>query len=314
MKNIIKSSLLATLVAFGGAQAADVYGGISIETVDGKVIATIDGESTETISITENIEVDSVVYNRKFQAGVPATVMLPFDVDGWRMPGFEKFSYIKVTKWWDGNEQHPPKWILHLRHEAYANNLKANVPFMVIPSEDMDQAIFDLSWRPKAVFNTTVNSSVVPYSDKYGSWNFIGTYSFKQWNEGDPDLGRVYGYAARDINDIKAGEFVKGKAGIKIRPMRAYLKCVKTNTLSKAGAGVLASIDEADEILPDTLEVQIMEEDSLGGTTSIRFGTMDLRTGEITKDNWTDLKGRKLYRKPTTKGTYYNNGVKVIIK
>ncbi|MCQ2096536.1 MAG: hypothetical protein MJY87_01155 [Fibrobacter sp.] len=309
MKKMLKTTLLAAMAAFVGAQAAKTYGGISIDTVDGKVIATIDGASTETISITEDITVDSVIYNRSFEAGVPATVMLPFDVDGWRMPDFEKFSYIKVTKWWDGNEQHPPKWILHLRHEAYANNLKANVPFMVIPSKTVENVVFNLAWGPKPVFNTTTNSSVVEYSDKYGAWNFIGTYEFKQWNEGDSELGRLYGYAARDVGDIKAGEFVKGKAGIKIRPMRAYLKCVKTNNVAfKVGA--VASIEED---LPETIDVQIDDEEK-EGTTSIHLGTLNTRTGEISIDHWVDLRGRKLDHKPTTKGTYYNNGVKVIIK
>lgn len=309
MKTMLKSALIITLATFAIGQAATTFGGISIEEVDGKKIATIDGASTETISITEDITVDSVIYNRSFEAGVPATVMLPFDVDGWRMPDFEKFSYIKVTKWWDGNEQHPPKWILHLRHEAYANNLKANVPFMVIPSKNVDQVVFNLAWGPKTVFNTTTNSSVVEYSDKYGSWNFIGTYEYKQWNEGDPDLGRVYGYAARDINDIKAGEFVKGKAGIKIRPMRAYLKCVKTNSIALA-----KDADDSEE-LPDTLEVRILDEDENGEVASIPFGTMNTKTGEIKVDeSWIDLKGRKSSTKPTTKGTYYHKGQKVIIK
>lgn len=308
MNKILKTVLFAGVVGVVGAQAATTYGGITIDEINGKVIATIDGESTETISITENVEVDSVIYNRKFEAGVPATVVLPFDVDGWRMPDFEKFSYIKVTKWWDGNVQNPPKWILHLRHEAYTNNIKANVPFMVIPSKSVNQVVFNLSWGPKPVFNTTTNSSVVEYSDKYGAWNFIGTYAFKQWNEGDSELGRVYGYAARDINDIKAGEFVKGAAGIKIRPMRAYLKCVKTNNVAmKAADGAVASIEE----LPETIDVNIEEED---GTTSFRVGTFNTRTGEITVDHWVDLKGRKLDHKPTTKGTYYNNHKKVIIK
>lgn len=308
MNKILKATLFAGITGFVGAQAA-TYGGISIEEVDGKKIATIDGTSTETISITEDVVVDSVIYNRSFEAGAPATVVLPFDVDGWRMPDFEKFSYIKVTKWWDGNEQHPPKWILHLRHESYTNSIKANVPFMVIPSKTVDQVIFNLAWGPKPVFNTTTNSSVVEYSDKYGAWNFIGTYAFKQWNEGDSELGRVYGYAARDIGDIKAGEFVKGAAGIKIRPMRAYLKCVKTNNVAFKGAvASVASIEE----LPETIDVQIDEDEV--GTTSYRLGTMNTRTGEITVDHWVDLKGRKLDHEPTVKGTYYNNRKKVIIK
>ena len=47
---------------------------------------------------------------------------------------------------------------------------------------------------------------------------------------------------------------------------------------------------------------------------SIGGGTLNTVTGEIRMGRWYDLQGRKLNSKPTTKGTYYHNGKRVIIK
>lgn len=46
------------------------------------------------------------------------------------------------------------------------------------------------------------------------------------------------------------------------------------------------------------------------------IGVMNTRTGEISTDDnlWFDMKGRKLNKKPTAKGTYYNKGQKVVVK
>lgn len=316
MKNMFKFIVFAGLTSFVGAQAeATQYGAVTVDEIDGKRVAVIDGSSTETINIPEDVVVDSVVYNREFKKNAPSTIMLPFDIDDWRLKGIRCFRYMKVTKAWDGNEYVRAPWVLYITHD-YDAVLKANTPYIAIPEADLDHVGFDIgNDRPTVTLNTTTNERVVSNSDRYGTWDFIGTYDYKQWTEGDSDLGRVYGFAANDVGDIKAGEFVKGKAGIKIRPMRAYLKCVKTNNvLAKAAFGAMAEAEE--EVLPDTIEVRIMstEGDDENGTASIHLGTMNVRTGEMLKDNWTDLRGRKLSRKPTTKGVYYNNGIKVIIK
>ena len=62
--------------------------------------------------------------------------------------------------------------------------------------------------------------------------------------------------------------------------------------------------------LPESMDVVIVDSEgkSIGG------GTMNTVTGEIRMDRWFDLQGRKLNGKPTTKGTYYHNGKRVIIK
>ena len=42
---------------------------------------------------------------------------------------------------------------------------------------------------------------------------------------------------------------------------------------------------------------------------------LNTRTGDVRMmEGWYDMKGRKLNGKPTTKGTYYNNGKRVVVK
>lgn len=315
MKNMFKFISLAAFASMASVNAATTYGPVTVDEIDGKRVAIIDAESVESLNIPEDVVVDSIYYKRNFKAGVTVSVMFPFQTNTWAFEQntFHLFEYVRVTKDWDGNEYSRAPWVVYIDH-PFSDTLYANIPYLIIPQKDVaDGYGLDLGYGNVATLNSTTNSRQVEYSDKYGSWNFVGTYDYKQWNEGDAELGRVFGFAANDINDIKAGEFVKGKAGIKIRPMRAYLKCVKTNNvLAKAAFGALSSID-AEEDIPDTLEVRILNGDS-SGVQSVHFGTMNARTGEMLKDNWVDLSGRKLYRKPTTKGIYYNNGIKVIIK
>ena len=62
--------------------------------------------------------------------------------------------------------------------------------------------------------------------------------------------------------------------------------------------------------LPELIDVNIQD----GKGKVVGTGTLDTRTGEFKVDRWFDLQGRRLNGKPTTKGTYYNNGKKVIVK
>jgi len=78
--------------------------------------------------------------------------------------------------------------------------------------------------------------------------------------------------------------------------------------LTKAGAN--ATIAAIEEDLPSSIEVVFHDEE---GTTAIYM--LNPRTGEFsTATGWYDMKGRKLDKKPAVKGTYFNNGKKVVIK
>lgn len=312
--NIASIAAFALLACFSGAYASGVYGGITIDTVqvtqkkNGKpvivdeVIATIDGSSNETISIPTDITVDSVYYKRSFKSGAASTIMLPFTVDAWRLKNVSCWKYAKVTKPWDGGE-----WTVYVNH-VYAGLLEANTPYLVLPQKDMDALEFDISFnRDTVVFNTTKEGDqTASFSDKYGTWKIRGTYEYKEWKEGDSDLGCVYGFAAKNKNDVQIGEFVKVAPGAYARPMRAYMTYSKPSVAAKSTEALFA----ADEELPETIAVNFLDEE--GEVAAI--GRMNTTTGKISVDKWFDMKGRKLEHKPTVKGTYYNNGKKVIVK
>ena len=57
------------------------YGAITVKMINGKKTALISGTSTEAVEISEDVEVDSIYYDRDYSGewGKPGTLMLPFD-------------------------------------------------------------------------------------------------------------------------------------------------------------------------------------------------------------------------------------------
>ena len=115
-----------------------------------------------------------------------------------------------------------------------------------------------------------------------------------------------------DGKQIQAGQFVKGKAGAFIRPLRAYLKYnPKKKALAKDADGESVAALTPDE-LPTNIDVVFLDEN--GQTEAIH--SLNTHTGEFSNSTtgWYDMKGRKLSKKPTIKGNYFYNGKKVTIK
>jgi hypothetical protein len=271
-------------------------------------VAYIDDSSDETPVITEDIQVDSVYYSREFKNGIPSTLMLPFDVPTWIAgQGFAVYEYIDVVK-----DCETCAYRVNVR-EKYSDVIEANTPYVVI-SEGKDYSIsFNMEQgNPKYVtLNTTSKSKNTLFTRGGYSWNIIGTYERIEFK----NPKGIYGFAAKNKNNTKMGEFTKAACNEKscayIRPFRAYLKC----TLPKASQvrGLAKSADDVASLddLPGTIDVHIVKADS----SRTYLGTLNTYTGEITVDDrWYDMKGRKLQHKPTAKGTYYNNRKKVVIK
>ncbi len=62
--------------------------------------------------------------------------------------------------------------------------------------------------------------------------------------------------------------------------------------------------------LPETIELKIMDEN--GNVTET--ATLNTRTGEVKRDRWFDLQGRKLNGKPSDRGKYLHNGKVEVVK
>lgn len=312
MKIFKKMAVLTLSVAFMGAFAQEEgsilgeYGAITVKMLNGKKTALISGTSTETVEIAEDVEVDSIYYDRDYSGewGKPGTLMLPFDFPNGCLSEFGQI-YEMTGIAFNGSSE---TWQIDTKNMGSNGDFSANRPYFVRPNKN--QVIFP-AW---CAGKTTMKKNVgVETKFTFDNWEFRGVYSYKTWEEGDPELGCVYGFAAKakevDGKQIQQGQFVKVKAGAYIRPFRAYLVYNKSNALTKtSGDASIASISEED--LPSSIEVVFHDDEE---TTAIYM--MNPRTGEFsTATGWYDMKGRKLDKKPTIKGTYFHNGNKVVIK
>lgn len=312
MKIFKKLAALTLSFAFMGAFAQEEgevigdYGAITVKMLNGKKTALISGTSTETFEIAEDVEVDSIYYDRDYSGewGKPGTLMLPFDFPNGCLSEFGQI-YEMTGIAFNGSSE---TWQIDTKNMGSNGEFSANRPYFVRPNKN--QVIFPAWCAGKTTMKKTVGAET---KFSFDNWEFRGVYSYKTWEEGDPELGCVYGFAAKakevDGKQIQQGQFVKVKAGAFIRPFRAYLVYNKSNALTKAsGNAAIASISEED--LPSSIEVVFHDDEE---TTAIYM--MNPRTGEFsTATGWYDMKGRKLDKKPTVKGTYFHNGNKVVVK
>ena len=169
---------------------------------------------------------------------------------------------------------------------------------MVLPKAQ--NITFDIE-KP-VTFNTTVKTDKVLST---GTWEFKGVYAYTTF-EDDPDLGRIYGFAAKESEGVKVGQFVKVGSGAWSPAMRAYLVHHGATVAAKTrGSLEYFGLDN-----PLEIDIEFVDENN----NVVETGMLNTVTGEIRMDRWFDLKGRKLNAKPTARGTYYHNGKREIVK
>ena len=271
----------------GGATSSIGCNGADITANDGAVPAKIlndDGPSLPPLN-----EGETVAFRREFMGGAAATVCMPFDYT----PGTEGeyFGFSGVA--YNGTIQ---RWEATMTSVA-ASLLAANTPYLFMPEGTGTSPV---------LFHGAAAASVSAGTTNVGAWDFKGTFERITWTE--TTAGNAYGLAATGglatdgVTHVDPGQFVKFASGALVKPMRAFI-LQKEKPSSARGS-------EADESLPQSITVVLI--DAEGGATEI--GTIDTRTGEITLDVWYDLNGHRLNGKPTQKGVYIRNGVKVVIK
>lgn len=278
----------------------NAYGAINICQDQNGTTAIIDGTSTATVSITSDVTVDHVTYNRTFTAGKSSTVMLPF---GYTCNGSEGGKFYTFV----GVEKEGTNWVATMRDTGGdANNvttLTANTPYLFMPDGTA------LTFTGGATLNTTGGGGQQT-ADAGSNWTFKGTYAYREWiadgaNSGE--IGKAYGFAGVQKTGIEVGDFVRVASGAKIRPMGCYLLWSDTPNAAPARRMTRgASVDE----LPSRITVRLVS--SNGETTAI--GELNTKTGEISMDGWWTLDGTKLSGKPAKRGIYINNGRKIVVK
>lgn len=300
------------------------FAAVSIREEEGQLIADVNGmyDGYTAVSIDRDIPVDTVIFNRNFSVGGYATVTLPFDfnggnVEGWRQvlefDGIDedenKKKIVKMKRAWCDAE----KLSVGVSADSAAKlaaicgslsgDLSANTPYMIEVDEDA------------LVFHgpTTLRQTVTP-EVRAGDWVFRGTWSKKEWYDGDEDIGSVYGFAANSADGIAVGDFVKFVEGAWIRPLRAYMIHEPLdNSNARRYARSNGTVARTQEELPDRMEIVIVDPAVDGGEEHTTFiGHINTRTGEIMMERNYDLKGRKLNGKPTARGVYY--GKKKLVK
>lgn len=269
-----------------------------------KEIVTLDGASGEPLVITEEQEVDGIVLKREFTPNSVATIMLPFTIAVEKVTNAKFYNFSKATRV-DG------RWKVTMTREK--SQVLANTPYAVFV--DGTEMAFEEGTKVTLVPNTPSSNSVTKHSEDGNPdyWSFIGTYERVDVEDGNSTDGWNYCYAAQaqEEDGIKKGQFVYMGSGARVDPMRAYLKRIPDATYEPAPRALMkpAAVSSINSI-PFEIGVEFIDEEE--GTMAI--GTINTITGEIKADRWFDMKGRKLDHKPTTKGTYYNNRTKVIIK
>jgi hypothetical protein len=281
------------------AQTAEVHGGIQIATDGSKAI--IDGNSEEDSALPEYsyYEVDAVELTRTFNRDKTTTIVLPFDIDMDYVWGgiFCKFNGVKKK----GNNS-----VVSLMFVS--TMVQANMPYVYVP---LGETLSIKQPAGEKITLHTANARAIHESDK--SWQFRGTYQPRTWQEGDEDIGRCYRFIGNgeDVEGV-AGTFRKTGVGAHIGPMQAYLTKVleQPQAIKRSYALGTQTASIAREDLPDELGVEIVNEEE----KTLALGTFNTVTGKFNIDRWFDLNGKLLKGKPTTKGIYFNNGKKVIVK
>lgn len=273
------------------------YGAIAVSVIDGKKTATIEGSYTDgdVVNIPASIDVDTVVFNRTFSASGYSTITLPFSINRNAIEGVSKvLTFTGIGYDENGKKQ--------VEMEEVNGELSAYKPYMVELSSEGSLVFHGNSM----VIQPTEGANTVVQGDD--GWEFRGTLSKIVWDEKHPDLGRVYGFSAKEANNVRIGQFVKAGKGAWINPFRAYMIYNEGNSAGKSAGHAYVSA----EPLPDYMDVVVVSRGATGEESKTVIGGINTRTGEFKMMQDYDLKGRKLNGKPTARGVYY--GKKKIIK
>ena len=309
-------SVVAVTIGAGGFDAtpANLKIAVPAELLDDYQVATnwsgyaakMVGVLSETTGFGTTFATGNYEYKRTFNCGVAATLCLPFELSSGQIyPYGQLYTFAGVDK--SGE-----KWEVVMEEANKASGtLTAYKPYLFLPyifnSEDTDLPLTfygNVTTAENAGYDSWQEGGAGAY------WTFQGVYYNVTWNDGDANLGKVYGFAAEPYNGsdytVSPGDFVKAAAGASIAPFRAFLQY----TPAPSNAQRRGAADN--EALPSSMSVRLVDADGI--VTAI--GTIDTKTGEVSFDSdaWFTLDGRRLNGKPIQKGVYIKNGKKILVK
>ncbi|MCQ2092405.1 MAG: hypothetical protein MJY85_06965 [Fibrobacter sp.] len=290
--------------------------GVTIKSEDGKLVATLNSTADE-LYIPEDIEVAKVVLDRKFNAGVTSTVMLPFTIEAYKLNA--ELLYIKSVDATGADA------------ETETETVQAYTPYFV------GEGVTSITVDGAVTLKKTTGSEEV--SSDIGNWSFKARLTSKIWDAAD---GKSYTYSPIEVKNsegetsVEKGTFAKIGKNVRVRPMRAYLyyngsAATPFAAKARAGATLMNSNVIALEDLPASIpvrfthkdiivpEIPVEEDNEIASIEGDEEEAMSIAkpvmTPSAVKSNrWYDLKGRRMNSKPTAHGTYFNNKTPVVVK
>lgn len=338
-------------MVFGGKYYTPTYGDL-VETYDFSGVKSYnieyDDKPLGIPDIASPLWTSSLRYKRKFTAGKPVTVMLPFNFEpnDFRRGGegdvltghFYDFAGIHL-------DPQTSKWMAEMNEVGSddaneVTTMKANHPYLFVPTMSTVphpymnnlEYIYIENYSDGISIFTEGNeggTKVKPYDGTadfaWNKWDFIGTYQPRYWYDGSDsehpaenigELGKVYGFAGstKEVQGVY-NNTITVEAGEFVRAKNGAKIRPTSCYLMWTGyepdyARALTRGAAADEELPQRITVKLVS--ASGDLNAI--GEIDTTTGEVSFEGWYTLDGVRLDGKPSAKGIYINNGKKVVIK
>ena len=229
----------------------------------------------------------NVTFHRSFTNNVKCTVCFPFSIPSESVSTYGNFySFVGIK---EGTTN-------VVQMQQINTDLSANTAYVFEPTPWGHSEELGITFK-----NVTIANTLEPEVSS-STFQFLGTYSQKNWLDGDEDLGKVYGFAISgyESEGFTAGQFVKLGAGASAAPFRAYLKYngnLSDATLSRAFSSLS---------LPNVLNIEYIKSNNVTDIKPINK--------TLSRNEWFTLSGQKLDGTPSKKGVYVNNGKKVIVK
>ena len=216
------------------------YGPYKILTYPNKKVAVLfdkyKGEVQPGI-FEEEIEVDSVFFERRFTIGTNSTISFPFSYSADKFSGGKLYVLDSVKQ--DGT------WTAYISESK--TGIEANKPYIIIATDEQ------LTFHGKQTLSYAEPGET--YSTD-GSWRLFSVYNYITGADRGEARTSTYGFAAMETEGAKVGEFKRMGTRAYSYPFRVLLEHVDNSGSLSKSANAYTRMDTA---LPDKMDVVISE-------------------------------------------------------